>query len=148
MVFFDLDPRRLPTLYRVQYDGCMTAYDRFSGLTAGDTTSCYDPWEHSCNEFGSAVRDHLCWGDRPSIFISLSANKQLTENWALEWSEGHNGRSCKVFEISASKLVGSRVFHADEIRSYLGLRVPSGAKASILYECLVIDCVPQQAIVG
>jgi hypothetical protein len=34
MNFFDLDPRQLPTstVYRIQYDGCMTIPDPLSGF--------------------------------------------------------------------------------------------------------------------
>ena len=151
MDFFELDPRELPTatLYRVQYDGCMTIYRPFSGLTARDTETFYTEQDDIFVDFGGAVEDHLCW--RPahlSIFISLIANKRHAENWALDWSASHDGRPCEVFEINASELAGLYVFHADEIRKCLSLHVPSRAEASILEEYLVAYRVPQRVIVG
>ncbi len=150
MNFFDLDPRQLPsaTLYRVQYDGCETIYHPISGLTAQDTETFYDDYDDIFVDFGRAVKDHLCWRRVTSLFISLFADKQHAENWALHWSAHHGGRSCQVFEISASKMVGSYVFHADEIRKTLGLRVPPMAEASIPDEYLVAWNIPQRAIVG
>jgi hypothetical protein len=150
MDFFELDPRKLPTatLYRVQYDGCMTIYPHFSGLIARDTETFYTEQDDIFVDFGGAVEDHLCWRPaRRSIFISLFANKRHAENWALHWSAQHYGRLCEVFEINASEL-GSYVFHADEIRKCLGLHVPSTAEASILDEYLVAYRVPQRAIAG
>jgi len=146
MDFFDLDPRELPTatLYRVQYDGCMTIHDHFSGLTARGTKTIYTE-----RDFRGAVEDHLCWERvHLSIFISLFANKRHAENWALDWNANHHGRPCEVFKINASELAGLYVFHADEIRKYLNLHVPSKAKASILDEYLIAYSVPQRAIVG
>jgi hypothetical protein len=150
MNFFDLDPRQLPSaaLYRVQYDGCETIYHPISGLTAQDTETFYDDYDDIFVDFGRAVKDHLCWRRVTSLFISLFADEQHAENWALHWSAHHGGRSCQVFEISASKMVGSYVFHADEIRKTLGLRVPPMAEASIPDEYLVAWNIPQRAIVG
>ena len=149
MNFFDLDPRILPTatLYRVQYDGCMTIYNPGSGLTAKDTETFYDENDMFV-DFGGAVEDHLRWRPVPSLFISTFADKRLAENWALKRSERHDGKICGIFEINASKLVGSCIFHADELRKHLGLQVPSEAEASILEEYLVAWNIPQRAIVG
>lgn len=150
MNFFDLDPRNLPTatLYRVQYDGCMTIYYHVSGLIAEDTETFYDEYYDIFVDFGGAIQDHLCWIKVPSLFISPFADKRHAENWALKWSAGHDGKPCKVFEINASKLVGLYVFHADELRKHLRLQVPSKAEVSILEEYLVAWNIPRPAIVG
>ncbi|MCJ1385853.1 hypothetical protein MMC17_008977, partial [Xylographa soralifera] len=132
MDFFDLDLKKLltATLYRVQYDSCMTIHHPSSGLTAKNTETFYDECYDTFVDFGSAVEDHLHWRKVPSLFISLFANKRHAENWALKWSARHYGKSCEVFEINASELV--YVFHADELRKHLGLQVPLTAEASIL----------------
>ncbi len=150
MNYFDLDPRTLPTatLYRVQYDGCMTTYNPGSGLTAKETETFYDEYYDIFVNFGGAVQDHLCWRPVPSLFISTFADKRLAENWALKWSTCHDGKMCEIYEINASKLVGSCIFHADKLRKHLDLRVPSKAEASILVEYLVAWNIPQRAIVG
>lgn len=150
MNFFDLDPRTLPTvtLYRVQYDCSMTMYHPVSGLTAKDTKTFYDEYDDIFVDFGGAVEDHLCWKKIPSLFISLFADKRHAENWALKWSESRSGNICEVLEINASKLVGSLVFHADELRKCLGLYVPLRAEGSILGEYLVAWNIPRRAIVG
>ncbi len=132
-------------LYRIQYDGCMTIYC-CSGFAARDTETIYTEPD---DIFGAAVKDHLCWKPfHPSIFISLFATKGHAEDWALQWSAGHDGRSCDVFWIEASKLAGSYVFHADKIRKDLELHVPLEAEASILDEYLIAYSVPERAIVG
>jgi len=152
MNFFDLDPRKLPTttLYRVQYDGCMTIYNPPSGLSARDNQTVYDrERDDMFTDFGGAVEDHLCWRkNRRSPFISLFANKRHAENWALDWSERHQGRLCDVFEINAPELVGSYVFHAYELWESLCLQVPAKAEASIPNEYLVTHGIPRRAIVG
>lgn len=144
----DLDPRNLPTatLYRVQYDGCMTTYEPGFGLTAKDTETCYDECDDI--DFVGAIEDHLSWRPVPSPFISTFADKRLAENWALKWSARHDGDTFEIFEISASELVGSYIFHADKLWKRLYLQVPSRAEASILKEYLVAWNIPQRAIVG
>ena len=89
----------------------MTIYHPFSGLTAKDTETFYDEYYDIFVDLVVAIEDHLCWRKIPSLFISLFANKNHAENWALKWSARHDGKLCEVFEINASKLVGLCVFH-------------------------------------
>jgi hypothetical protein len=146
MNFFDIDPTQLPTqrLYRIQYDGCMTTFDLHSGFAAGDTETFYNESYDMFVDFGGAVEDHLSWNrNRPSLFISLFANKRHAENWALSWSDRHNGDVCEISEINAS-LTGY-LYHAEEILRYCGLHIPEAAKASIADEYLVAHHIPIQA---
>lgn len=148
MEFFGLDPPNLPTttLYRVQYDGCMTNYEPGSGLTAKNTETFSDECDDI--DFIGAIEDHLSWRLVPSLFISTFADKRLAGNRALQWSARHVGKTCEIYEINASKLVGLYIFYADELRKNLCLHVPAKAEASIREEYLVAWNIPQRAIVG
>ena len=151
MEFFSLDPKNLSihSLYRIQYDGCMTTYSPCFGLAARDTETVYTDSDDIFIDFGGAVEDHLCWQKRRySLFISLFANKRHAENWALDWSARHDGRLCYILEIKATELVGGHVFNADELRRTLLLCVPERAEASIADEYLVTHRIPPRAIVS
>jgi len=151
MDFFSLDPRELPTttLWRVQYPDSQTAFDSSASLTARDTKTIYTDFDDIFVDFGGAVEDHLWWPERrPSIFISLFANRWHAENWALRWSDDHGGRECTVYAISACALEGSYVYQAEELRRAMCLQVPAEAEASILNEYLVAHRIPAEAILG
>jgi hypothetical protein len=146
MNFFDIDPTTL-TLYRVQYDSCMTIFDRLSSFAARDTETFYDERYDMFVDFGGAVEDHLSWNkNRPSLFISLFANKRHAENWALRWSERHNGIVCEIFEINGFSLAGLFVYHAEELLRFLPLHIPEAAEASIADEYLLAHHIPIQAV--
>jgi hypothetical protein len=148
MDIFGIDPTQLSTqkLYRIQYDGCMTTFDRCSGFAARDTETFYNEDCDIYGDFGGAVKDHLSWHrSRPSIFISLFANKRHAENWALSWSARHNGDVCKIFEINALSLTEC-VYQAEEIRRSCCSHIPEAAKASIADEYLVAYHIPIQAV--
>jgi len=91
------------------------------------------------------VEDHVLWRSRPSIFISLFANKRHAENWALSWSARHNGDVCKIFEINAFSLTEC-VYQAEEIQRSCCSHIPEAAKASIADEYLVAYHIPIQAV--
>ena len=151
MNFFNLDPRQLPTstLYRIQYDGCMTIFNPHSGFASRDTKTFYTQRDGIFVDFGGAVESHLSWDkDRPSFFISLFADKRHAENWALSWSARHDDKMCEIFKINASSLVGLSVFHAEELWRCLCLHVPEAAEASIADEYLVARRIPYSAVLG
>ncbi|KAK2738163.1 hypothetical protein FQN55_000783 [Onygenales sp. PD_40] len=131
-----LDPNDLPhkRLYRVQYDESMTGYDVHDGLEAEDTLGNDD--------FKGAVKRHLNWDRRRSMFISLFSDKRHAENWLWK-RRSTNG---KILEIDPTQL--EYIYRAQDLVNVLRLKVRDEAQASIPHEYLVAHWVPPQAIIS
>lgn len=153
---FCLSPNDVPTsLYRVQYEDSMTAYDIHEGLEAADTVTFYDEdgedeqeAEDTLQEFGDAVEQHLGWDtDYESMFISLFSQRRHAENWMLDRYTCLGSRNCTLLQISTAALNGFFIFRAEEIVDALSLSIPEAAQASVAKEYLTAHYIPPRVII-
>lgn len=117
------------------------------GFAAQDLETVYFDHDEIHTGLSEAVEKHLSWTSiYRSPFISTFADKRHAENWALDWSRRHSDLVCDVFEIDPAKL--SYIFHAEELSKNLLLHVPQKAYQNLSDEYLILNHIPEKAIVG
>lgn len=155
MNMFSLHPADVPiTLYRVQYEDTMTAYDIYEGLQADGTVTLYDgegdeqEEDDTLQEFGDAVEQHLSWDpDYSRIFISLFSQRRHAENWMLERHTRLGSRNCTLLQIITAALHRFFIFRTEEIVDALALSISEAAQASVAREYLIAHYIPPRAII-